>query len=125
MPRGRPRKYTPDQLAGTTVYQRYKPKMQATFKQYYKRKRKFLIDLLGGKCSNPKCAVAGGMADVRCLQLDHIDGGGSKEKRSFGGALQMILHYADHPDEARQKLQVLCANCNWIKRHDNREVRKA
>ena len=50
-------------------------------KWYDERRQKALI-LLGEKCSNPKCLVPNGCSDSRCLQFDHIDGGGTKLKAS-------------------------------------------
>ena len=73
--------------------------------------REELIEVLGGhRCLN--C----GVRDISVLTIDHIDGGGTKERRLMGGYLQMIQHYSTHTEAARQKLQVLCRNCNW-KRH--------
>ncbi len=61
---------------------------------------------LGGKCV--KC----GFADERALQFDHIQAIG--RKRPMGWA-----HYK-HLGEAiiAGKIQLLCANCNQIKRHE-------
>ena len=80
-----------------------------------KNNRKFLINLLGNKC------VRCGFNDVRALQIDHINGGGYKElKEKFVGAQTMYNYYKNHPEEANEKLQILCANCNWIKRSESK-----
>lgn len=89
-------------------------------KEKMSRVKARLFDILGRKCSNPKCLVLGGCTDVRCLQFDHINGGGTKEIREMGNS-QMYRYYADHPEEAKKRIQILCANCNWIKRHENKE----
>jgi hypothetical protein len=90
--------------------------------RYKKRKEKQLklkleaYEILGNKCSNPECAVPGGMTDIRALQIDHINGGGTKEIRKIQqiGIYKKII--------AREKgYQILCASCNWIKRHTNNE----
>lgn len=73
-----------------------------------------LFAILGG----PRC-VSCGFEDGRALQFDHINGGGTKARKQSNG--HEIAYYSSHPDEAKQNLQVLCANCNWIKRHDRRE----
>ena len=83
-----------------------------------------LKSILGNKCSNPNCRVPGGMDNRFCLQIDHKDGGGNKERIAFGGGLQMWKYYSEHPEEARAKLQILCANCNWIKRGEMDEARQ-
>lgn len=83
-------------------------------------KRKFeLINLLGGaKCV--KC----GFSDIRALQFDHIKGEGYKDRtiRNLIGT-RLVCYYLNHPKEAKDELQILCANCNWIKRSVNGETR--
>jgi len=63
-----------------------------------------------------RCVACGYDADIRALQIDHIDGGGRKEYLSTGShkMLKAILAGAEG-------YQVLCANCNVIKRYDNAE----
>ena len=57
-----------------------------------------------------------GFTDVRALQLDHKLGGGTEEKSRLGyrGVLKRAL-------EIPEEYQILCANCNWIKRVEKRE----
>lgn len=82
------------------------------------RKRGFritIIDYLGNSC----CYC--GFSDIRALQLDHIIGGGQKEIKKFRTSYSMYKYYSLNLDKAKEKLQVLCANCNWIKKYENRE----
>lgn len=83
-----------------------------------------LYAILGNKCSNPACLVPGGCADIRCLQIDHIHGGGTKERYEEynNNNYKRWKYYVRHPDEAKAKLQILCANCNWIKIREKNEV---
>jgi hypothetical protein len=79
--------------------------------------RDTLFAFFGNKCA--RC----GFSDWRALQLDHVNGGGRqdpayKHGRVRANALQLLKR---SPDEARQKFQLLCANCNWIKRYENSE----
>jgi 5-methylcytosine-specific restriction endonuclease McrA len=74
-----------------------------------KRDRKFLIDFLGGKC-----AGCGYSKDIRALQLDHKNSDGKKDRDRLGN--RVTRYYVKHLEEAKEKLQVLCANCNTIKR---------
>lgn len=68
---------------------------------------------LGGSCK--RCRFG----DPRALQIDHVNGLESKPRQSIYRIQQAILaHPGIHPD-----FQVLCANCNWIKRYDNYEVK--
>jgi membrane protein involved in colicin uptake len=79
-----------------------------------------ILDLLGSL----KCAHCGYADDWRALQVDHINGGGRKDSRTSGGNsnLWSLRNWIKaNPEEAREKYQVLCANCNWIKRHENGE----
>ena len=85
-------------------------------KESEKRKeiRMKVLNKLGGKCV--KCDFS----DWRALQIDHIKGGG--HEKSNTATYYEILKMSE--TEARQKYQCLCANCNWIKRCDNKETRK-
>lgn len=74
----------------------------------HNKKRKFIIDKLGGKCI--KC----GFNDYRALQIDHIHGGGRKERKEVIFNNEYILKHKD-------KYQILCANCNTIKKIENFE----
>ena len=90
-------------------------------------KRMVLVAALGGVCScrdsdcwhTEPCAIS----DSRCLQLDHVNGDGFADRKRLGGQTGVVAYYVDHLSEAREVLQVLCANCNWVKRVRNREVR--
>jgi DNA-binding XRE family transcriptional regulator len=64
------------------------------------------------------------MDDNRTLQIDHKRGGGMQEAKHFGGASPMYKYYLKHIEEANENLQILCANCNWIKRFEKAETRK-
>ena len=86
--------------------------------------REKMFVLLGDRCVNPDCLISGGCRDKRALQFDHIDGFGNKDRARFPNVRIQYKYYLDHPDEAKQKLQVLCANCNWIKRFEKKENRR-
>ena len=87
--------------------------------------REKAIKKLGSKCSNPNCSWLNedgsrGCKDTRCLQIDHKFGGGSRERKQLGGDAQRKIYKAVLQDEVG-KFQLLCANCNWIKRAENKE----
>jgi len=90
--------------------------------------RKNLVISLGHRCAckEPDCWHIGQcvIEDYRILQIDHVDSGGTKEIELKGNRV-MYLYYLKHPEEAKQKLQILCANCNWMKRHRNKEFPKS
>lgn len=72
--------------------------------------------------SNPPKCKRCGFTDIRTLQLDHIDGGGRQARQNNstmrgGTAFYSYLRRNNYPDN----LQVLCANCNFIKKFENKE----
>src|SRR5207245_2342448 len=73
-----------------------------------------IVEALGSKCSN--C----GHEDLDVLQVDHINGGGSMERRSFSNSYQFEKYVFEHVNSGQY--QLLCANCNWKKRHTHRET---
>ena len=73
-----------------------------------------IITALGGKCI--KC----GFADQRALQIDHVNGGGHAERLLTTSRSSMYRNMLKDP-EFLSKYQCLCANCNWIKRYENKE----
>lgn len=75
-----------------------------------------LIQMLGGKCS------ACGFDDYRALQIDHVFSDGAKHRAKFKG--QNKSYYKDIEksiNAGEGKYQVLCANCNWIKKYEMNE----
>ena len=78
-----------------------------------RRLRREVLDAYGGKC------VRCGFSDERALQIDHVDGGGCQHRKQFGGQVSFMywLRRVGFP----KNFQILCANCNWIKRAENRE----
>lgn len=68
------------------------------------------LQYLGGKC------VHCGFADPRALQIDHIHGGGRQDIRKNGHGWRFYRRVISTPDGT---YQLLCANCNWIKRTES------
>jgi hypothetical protein len=61
-----------------------------------------------------------GFSDLRALSLDHINGDGAEQRRSNSASgTQYYRWVRDNGYPA--DLQVLCMNCQWIKRHENHE----
>ncbi len=79
------------------------------------KRRREVLTALGGQC------VQCGIADYRVLQIDHVNGGGSKEHKTMSRTTFITKVLADKDDN----YQLLCANCNWIKRFDNNEHPKS
>jgi len=62
-----------------------------------------------------------GCDDLRCLQIDHKHGNGREAALIAGNTYQHYKEMLNDPDK-HEKYQVLCANCNWIKRRENNET---
>lgn len=75
-------------------------------KERLRRQRRKVIELLGGKC------VRCGCTDWRVLQVNHINGKGSQERRKKGswGIYREILNGKRSIDD----LDLRCANCNIL-----------
>jgi hypothetical protein len=84
-------------------------------REYTKRIRRETLEFVGGK-EGVKCKRCG-FQDERAIQVDHVNGGGSKEIRE----LKNNRRYLDLIKSKPHEYQLLCANCNWIKRHENYE----
>ncbi len=98
-------------------YRKHWEKVRARANQYNKltarKAREQVLQLFGGKCQ--RC----GFSDKRALQIDHKNGGGSKHSRSFGN---LYLYYQHVLKVGAKNFQLLCANCNWIKRVERGEA---
>jgi hypothetical protein len=82
--------------------------------RYYNEMKEKIFGVLGNACA--RC----GFSDKRALQVDHINGGGSHEKRELSTheLMKKVIKVG------KSEYQLLCANCNWIKRAENGENKK-
>lgn len=124
------RRKNPDKVIANrvkhTAYMReyfktYYPKNQKRISKYQREIRqerlKFVIDFFGGKC------IRCGFSDIRALQMDHTLGrNGEKRLGNIDSRYSFVKTF---PEEAKVKYQLLCANCNFIKREENGEHRKS
>ena len=62
-----------------------------------------------------KCRYCG-FSDIRALSIDHIKGGGNKHIRQVRNFYSWLTKN-NYPDG----FQVLCMNCQWIKRSQHNE----
>jgi hypothetical protein len=86
-----------------------------------RRTRCEIFNLLGNKCSNPNCLIIDGCQDIRCLQIDHVNNDGYKYKSKL--RKDSRKYYCDILRAIKagsNNYQLLCANCNWIKRYENK-----
>jgi hypothetical protein len=108
------------ELGQAVEYQHSHGKEVALYRKKYRDNlRKKAIEALGGKCANPyNLPHPDWCNDIRCLQIDHINGGGTKELNLI--SRPSFLHSIIKGE--RKDVQLLCANCNWIKKCNNMEV---
>ena len=85
--------------------QKYDPEARKKLYHYHRRKA---FEILGGYTC--KCC---GFDDPRALQIDHIDDTGYLKRKS--GEMGETL-YRKVIETGGLGFQVLCANCNWIKK---------
>jgi len=94
-------------------YPQKKPKVKRLSRQNVRAE---LVKALGSKCK--EC----GMDDLRCLQVDHIKGGGIQEIKKKGYYRMYLDALMEISNGVFGNYQLLCANCNWKKRHTNNEI---
>lgn len=75
-----------------------------------------LIKVLGG------CCVRCGFTDWRALQVDHVNNDGYeciKQGTKTHNSYALLKQVQEDLRLGTNKYQLLCANCNWIKRYEN------
>lgn len=78
---------------------------------YMRELRAKAVAALGGHCC--RC----GFTDLRALQIDHPNGGGRVDRQLVGAGTIFLSRVIANPDH----YQLLCANCNWIKKFEDKE----
>jgi RNase P subunit RPR2 len=63
-----------------------------------------------------------GFADKRALQIDHVFGGGNQEHKEISSNIAFLKKVIS---DTTGSYQILCANCNWIKRMEKLEHNRA
>lgn len=77
----------------------------------YNKLRAAVLAYLGNECKH--C----GFVDPRALQVDHVNGCGGKNRPCNDKTYREVLS-----GRFDTKYQLLCANCNWIKRAERGET---
>lgn len=85
-----------------------------------------ILIVLGGRC------VSCGFCDFRALQVDHVNNDGFLERprnfpngpqHNFGAKILLEMIQKDLHDKTG-KYQLLCANCNQIKKYEHERLDK-
>lgn len=95
------------------LYQKHKDCVREQKRKYRHTWRMKVFEKLGNKC------VRCGFSDIRALQIDHVNGGGVKELRELNGDSPKF--YNKVLADTNGNYQILCANCNWIKKSEKGE----
>jgi len=77
-----------------------------------RKTRTEVVEKMGGKCVN--C----GYDNNKALQVDHINGGGGKERKIYGWKYWKMLNNLADTNE----YQLLCANCHAIKSYHEKYI---
>lgn len=84
--------------------------------------KKKIFKLFGNKCANPFNINHGEfLSEIRCLQIDHVNGGVTKERAKSKSTVKYYELILEKIKAGSKDYQLLCANCNWIKRTTNNE----
>lgn len=114
--------YSRQRVCGTCSEERRQARLRHTKaeraerrKATYERLKRQAMEVLGGvRCK--RC----GFSDLRALQIDHTNGGGSLHRKKQGiystSLYSRIIKYGSGG------FQVLCANCNIIKKIEEEEM---
>lgn len=86
-------------------------------KEFAVREREKILLALGLECK--RC----GFSDPRALQIDHVYGDGRKERtKKFRSNYSFYRFVYERIVAGSDSYQLLCANCNQIKRVENQET---
>lgn len=125
------RKRNKDKVRGySQKFRQNHPKEWNEFQRKCSKKRRGILRtkilaLLGGQCANPYDLHDKSFTDIRCLQVDHLNREAKHREKKNGQATdgsEMYLRTILKEIQLGSKdYQLLCANCNWIKRFENKE----
>jgi len=90
------------------IIDRYNKKVCIELKKLREQAR----TLLGGKCANPYQFHKEDITDIRVLQIDHKNSDGALERKNKIVGWKLYKKILKNPE----KYQLLCANCNCLKR---------
>jgi hypothetical protein len=80
-----------------------------------------IFNLLGSCCINPYNQHDKPYTDIRALQIDHVNGNGNKERKQFNGTLPYYKYILEKIKLGSKDYQLMCSNCNNIKRFEENE----
>lgn len=99
------------------VYQKELDAKTALKIEVFSRYGEGTIRCAGKKPSGEPCDFS----DLRALTIDHVHGKGNEHRRSIGRSAGPDFYRWLRENDYPEGFQVLCMNCQWIKRHENKE----
>jgi hypothetical protein len=80
------------------------------------------LEVLSHYSNNTICCAFCGYSDIRALSIDHVEGNGCEHRRKDKSAYAIYnwLKQNNFPSG----FQVLCMNCQFIKRHNHKEWKR-
>lgn len=78
-------------------------------RRHTQKLKREVIDAYGGRCS---CC---GELEIVFLTIDHINGGGKKQRSEVGGFGKKFYLWLKRNNYPKDEFQVLCLNCNFAK----------
>jgi len=98
--------------------EKYRSNLSTRNQRRWQRKKDEAYEILGNRCK--RC----GITDRRVLEIDHINGDGSTERKKGFGVLRIYQFIMTNPKDAHAKYQILCSNCNRIKGHEEKKIHR-
>jgi len=95
----------------------HKGKRLAVSKTWAKRDK---IEVINFYSNSKNCCTLCGFGDLRALSIDHIGGGGCQHRMEIKIPIYRWLIKTGFPSG----YQVLCMNCQFIKRVENKELER-
>ena len=93
--------------------ERNRPYAAEYTRERHRRIRLAVLQAMGGRC-----ARCGYDEDHRALQIDHVHSDGAAERKSATTAIGSTFYLRVLKELDSGRYQLLCANCNWIKRYE-------
>jgi hypothetical protein len=99
----------------------YRHRSDVVYEKEFAAKQSLKQEVFSNYCDGEiKCRRCG-FKDIRALTLDHINGDGSAHRRELNIRSGTQFYRWVRDNECPEGLQVLCMNCQWIKRYENFE----
>jgi hypothetical protein len=111
------KEHTARMMQNSDYATRARASVRAGSKRHHLKHKNAVLDHYGRQCR--RC----GFTDLRALSVDHIAGNGAQHRREIGGGNNICRWLVANMFPSG--FQILCMNCQMIKRAENGEVRKA